>query len=336
MQDFVDGRSDSERHQADARFMRSVLAASDDCIKVLTLDGALSFMSEGGQRVMEVSDFNAIKGCPWPDFWQGGGNADARAAIAAAKAGKSYRFQGEANTALGNPKWWDVSVSPIIGADGLPESILSVSRDVTELKLAEERQRLLALELKHRIKNTIAMIQAIANQTLRSGEATPDIKAQLMDRLRMMADAQDLLTQSAWSKADLHALAGNVLRPHGGMERVKHAGPDVELSSKCALAMSLALHELATNATKYGALSNETGQVEVVWTIDDRAQPPRFEFIWRETRGPVVTPPSRTGFGSRMIERALAGYFSGAAEIDYAPSGVVFTLSAPLEALTAE
>lgn len=336
MHDLADEGPAPERHEVDARFMRSLLAASDDCIKVLSLDGTLSFMSEGGQRVMEISDFNAVKGCPWPDFWQGSGNADAKAAIEAARAGRSSRFQGAANTALGNPRWWDVQVSPIPGPDGRPESILSVSRDVTELKRAEERQRLLALELKHRIKNTIAMIQAIANQTLRSGAELADAKAALMDRLKNMGDAQDLLTQSAWSRARMHELVASVVKPQGEADRIGFDGPDVELSSKCALAMSLALHELTTNAMKYGALSGEAGRIDVAWTIDRAANPPQFRFAWRETGGPVVSPPSQLGFGSRMIERALAGYFAGTAGMEYPPTGVVFTLVAPLEALTAD
>ena len=91
--------------EREARFMRSLLAASDDCIKVLDLDGKLTFMSEGGQRVMEVSDFNALAGCPWPDFWADAGNTEARHAIAEAQAGRSYRFQGAANTAAGNPRY---------------------------------------------------------------------------------------------------------------------------------------------------------------------------------------------------------------------------------------
>lgn len=156
--------------EREARFMRSLLAASDDCIKVLDLDGKLTFMSEGGLRVMEVSDFNALAGCPWPDFWVDAGNTEARHAITEAQAGRSYRFQGAANTAAGNPRYWDVKVSPIVGSDGQPESILTVSRDVTQLKVAEERQVLLAQELTHRMKNTIAMIQAIAGQTLRGDD----------------------------------------------------------------------------------------------------------------------------------------------------------------------
>ncbi len=126
-----------ERRAQGDGFLRSVLAASDDCIKVLDLDAKLVFMSEGGQRVMEVSDFNAIRGYPWTDFWQGQGNADARAAVEAAQAGGTGHFQGAADTMAGTPRYWDVRVRPILGADGRPERLLSVSRDITAMRDAE-------------------------------------------------------------------------------------------------------------------------------------------------------------------------------------------------------
>ena len=128
-------------HVADAEFLRSILASSGDCIKVLDLDANLVFMSEGGQRVMEVSDFNAIRGCPWPDFWQDQGNTEARAAVAAAKASGTGHFQGVAKTLAGTPRYWDVQVTPILGANGRPEKLLSVSRDITAAYDAVEAVR---------------------------------------------------------------------------------------------------------------------------------------------------------------------------------------------------
>lgn len=309
--------------------MRSVLAASDDCIKVISLDGALSFMSEGGQRVMEVSDFNAIKGCPWPDFWAGQGHGDAVAAIEAARSGRSSRFQGAAHTAAGNPRFWDVQVSPIIGPDGGVESILSVSRDITALKEAENRQQLLALELSHRIKNVLALVQSIANQTLKGGAEISAAKRGFDGRLQSLSSAQDLLTQSSWTKADLGMLVEGALAPHAEPSRFSITGADTELSSKCALALALALHELATNAAKYGALSTAEGRIAISWTLG-----PQFHLVWQESGGPVVSMPTHKGFGSRMIERALSGYFQGKAAITYEPSGIRFDLTAPVEALT--
>lgn len=310
--------------------MRAVLAASDDCIKVLDLEGRLSFMSEGGQRVMEVTDFEAIRGCAWPDFWQDASNAEARAAIDAAKDGKSYRFHGPANTAAGNPRYWDVQTSPILGGDGKPEAILSVSRDITELRASEERYRLLAGELNHRIKNLLAMVQGIVNQTLRQRDEPPEAaKARLIDRLQALGAAQDLLMSASRHGADLKLLVETVLAPHRFGTRITISGPAVDLSPKCALAMALATHELGTNALKYGALSREAGRVEVAW----RDEGGELLFRWQESGGPPVAPPTRRGFGSQMIEKALGSYLGGTARTDYAAEGIVLSLRAPLAGL---
>ena len=141
IRDRTEQRQAAEAQRADAEFLRSVLASSADCIKVLDLDAKLLFMSKGGQRVMEVGDFNAIRGCPWLDFWQGEENEQARAAVEAAKAGGVGHFQGAGNTMAGTPRYWDVQVTPILGADGRPERLLSVSRDISATRRAEEALR---------------------------------------------------------------------------------------------------------------------------------------------------------------------------------------------------
>ncbi len=127
----------AEQYKADSAFLRSVLAASGDCIKVLDLEGRVAYMNDGGQALMEVSDFNSIKGCPWPNFWEGEGHEDARRALQAGREGRTGRFQGEAKTFKGNAKWWDVQVTPIFDEAGQPRRILSVSRDITQAKLNE-------------------------------------------------------------------------------------------------------------------------------------------------------------------------------------------------------
>ena len=135
--DVTDAHDAQEARRVDAEFLRSVLASSNDCIKVLDLDANLLFMTDSALREMEVSDFNAIKGCPWPSFWHGQGNTDAVAAIEVAKAGGSGRFQGQADTMAGTPKWWDVQVTPILGLDGKPEKLLCVSRDISGQRTAD-------------------------------------------------------------------------------------------------------------------------------------------------------------------------------------------------------
>ncbi len=235
----------------DPRFLLSVLEASGDCIKVLDLDANLLFMTTEGQRIMEVSDFNAISGCPWPDFWQDQGNIDAKAAVAEALAGREGRFQGHAATMKGTRKFWDVRVSPIFGNDGKPAQLLSVSRDITPLKVAEEQREFLMLELSHRVKNTLATVQAIASQTLLDGNSMQDARDAFSGRLVALSGAHDILLQANWKEANLRSLieaAEKLHAPEGNKMRAD--GPDVPLGPKAALAFSLALHELGTNALK--------------------------------------------------------------------------------------
>lgn len=316
----------------DARFMQSLLAASEDCIKVLNLDGTLAFMSEGGQRTMEVSDFNAIKGCPWPDFWSGRGKADVAFALSEANAGRSSRFQGYANTMAGRSRYWDVQVSPILGPDGRPEAILSVSRDISALKEAEDRLRLITGETQHRMKNTLAMVRAIATQTLNSDHDIVETKKNFLARIASLDDAQSMLTRGDWQRAAITKVITTAITPHAPMARFAIAGPELELSSKCAMGLALGLHELATNAVKYGALREATGEVTIAWAVAND----RFGLQWIEKGGPPVAAPTRRGFGTRIIEKALAGYFNGEATLSYDPTGVKFALDAPASELTAD
>ena len=305
-------------------FMRGVLAASNDCIKVLDLDAKLTFMSEGGQKVMEVSDFNAIAGCPWPNFWEGVGNIAAKKAIASARAGVASGFQGYADTAKGTRRFWDVQVSPILGPEGTPERILSISRDITDLKAAEEARAVLAQELAHRMKNSLAMVQAIVTQTLRQAKSTEEGRTAISERLSALGRAQDILTLSNFTEANIHEVIAAATAPHRVTEdRITWSGPALTLTSQQALGLSLATHELATNAAKYGALSNDVGRVVMAWRIEAGA----FAFEWNETDGPPVVPPSSRGFGSKLIERIVASYFDGEGRLDFAPSGVRFRLT---------
>jgi PAS domain S-box-containing protein len=145
-------REAAAKQAADAEFMRGVLASSNDCIKVLDLDVNLEFMSEGGQRVMEVSDFNDLRGCYWPDFWSGGAKDDVLRAVESARAGGIGHFQGPANTAAGNARYWDVQVTAIPGDDGKPAKLLSISRDITKRRQAERDLENLAASLERRVE----------------------------------------------------------------------------------------------------------------------------------------------------------------------------------------
>jgi len=168
LRDRTDQRQAAEAQRADAEFLHSVLASSGDCIKVLDLDAKLEFMNEGGLRIMEVSDFNAIRGCPWPGFWPADGQEEAWAAIATARAGASARFQGFADTMKGTPKCWDVQVTAIPGAHGRPEKLLAVSRDITEQKRIEGELRELNDTLERRIEERTRELRASEDQLRQS------------------------------------------------------------------------------------------------------------------------------------------------------------------------
>ncbi|MBB4007794.1 HWE histidine kinase domain-containing protein [Allorhizobium taibaishanense] len=313
------------------RFVEAALAASDDCIKVIGLDGSLQYMSEGGKRVMEVDDFEVIKGCPWPDFWQDQGNIDARAAVDAALQGRTVRFTGFANTLKGSRRFWDVKVSPILAEDGSVESILSVSRDITTVKNFEDEQILLRGELSHRMKNLLALVQSIARQTLRDDAEMAVAKPAFLARLAALGRAHDILIQPNQTATTLEAVAKTVVEDQL-MGRIFIDGPLITLSPKSGLAIALAFHELTTNAIKYGALSNQHGTVSITWEVANSDEE-RLSLQWVERGGPIVKQPEKKGFGSRMIERALEAYVRGEVRVDYLPTGVTFSLNAPLRFL---
>jgi PAS domain S-box-containing protein len=311
--------------------LRGILSGSDDCIKILDLDGRLQFMSEGGRRVMEVENFESLKGCPWPDFWAGDGNTQAHDAVAAAKAGRTTRFRNAASTAKGTPRHWEVQVSPILGEGGAPSHLLCISRDITEewqaahaLKDAAARHQFLTEELTHRVKNTLATVLAIANQSFR-GEEYKTQRDVFNARIRSLSDAYNILTETSWTATVMNAVVEAALAPYRSSGQISIAGPDHPISPKQALTLALAVNELATNAMKYGALSDAAGRVEVRWSLADGA----LHFEWRESGGPPVTAPLRAGFGSRVINSLLAGDFAGTVAMDYAPGGLVCVLQAP-------
>jgi two-component sensor histidine kinase len=315
--------------------LQGVLAGCGDCIKILDLDGRLQFMSEGGKRVMEVEDFSILKGCPWPDFWEGNGNVEAKAAIAAALRGETARFKGDANTAKGTPRYWDVQVSPILGDDGKPTHLLSISKDITEEHRSVQRLTFLTEELQHRIKNALTTVLAIANSTFR-GAAHDEARVLFTSRIIAMDKANEILREASWQRAPVKRSIESALVPYRTGEGLfSISGPDTDVKPHQALAISLAVNELATNAIKYGSLSVPGGKVELGWKIEDAGEASQFVFRWQEFGGPPVAQPLRKGFGTRVIKAMLAQEFQGEVDLSYRPDGVTCTLTAPSANLAA-
>ena len=242
--------------------------------------------------------------------------------------GYTQEMEELVGTEGGQPRVWLSTKTPLRGPDGRVEGLIGVSIEITERKRDEDRLRLMVHELNHRVKNTLVTVQSIATQTLRN--ADPAIQQVLEDRLHALAAAHDVLTSERWEGAELHDVVAGALAPHGGEHggRFLVSGPPTRLLSRAALALAMGLHELATNAVKYGALSPETpdGRVELQWSTVDG----RLHLVWSERGGPEVTPPSRRGFGTRLIERSLAQDLGGTVAIGFHAEGVTCTLDAPL------
>lgn len=315
----------------DAAFMASLLDLSDDCVKILSLEGRLQWMSQGGLCATEIDDFKKFEGCRWLDFWNGPHAAEAQSALEIGRKGGIGRFRGYANTTKGNRRFWDVRIAPILDKEGKPKALISISRDMTVQRELEEQQVESLLEMRHRAKNALTIVQAIATQTLRAGgEEYSSISRTFMQRLQALARSYDVLVLRDWASASLRELLAATLAPFDDDKRSRIAihGPDVSLTATSAVALGLAVNELATNAAKYGALSNRDGHIEVEWILHGR--PERLQLAWRERGGPPVEAPKRKGFGSTLIDRALPGELGGSAHIQYKPDGVVCEIDAPV------
>lgn len=201
----------------------------------------------------------------------------------------------------------------------------SAQAELAQRGQAEAHQRLLINELNHRVKNTLATVQSLAAQTLRSSDDLKTAREAFEQRLMALSATHNLLTQSSWSSAELGDLVRQAAEPFSA-DRFVFEGPAVSLSPAPSLALSMALHELGTNALKYGALSAPRGRVRLTW----RVVGDRLALSWTEEGGPPVAPPSRKGFGSRLISQALARELRGEVSLDYAPTGVRCEISFPL------
>jgi two-component sensor histidine kinase len=210
--------------------------------------------------------------------------------------------------------------------EALRSAVLRQERD-------QEHLRLMVNELNHRVKNTLATVQSIVAHTLRGADAPERLRETLTSRILALSKAHDVLTDEQWSGADLREIARQAAAPYraaAGQERFVLAGPTVLMPPKTAIAIALAFHELATNAVKYGALSTEEGQVELSWTLRREADHQALRIVWRETGGPAVSPPTRSGFGTRLIQRGLAADLQGRVLLEYPASGAVCTIEATL------
>ncbi|MES3098968.1 PAS domain S-box protein [Sphingomonas faeni] len=251
---------------------------------------------------------------------------------ATADTGCDYDIEYRVVTSDGELRWVAVRGELLTRADGTALTMTGFSTDISERKRVEEHRALLAGELTHRVKNTLATVSAIVNQTLRDAVSMSEARDTIGARIGSLAIAHDLLLRDEVEGATIADIVSGVMAPFDdGRGRLFSVdGPNIRLEPRVTLALSMALHELATNASKYGALSNDGGHVTITWSVGIGDGGRRLAFAWEESGGPTVIAPTRTGFGSRMIERVLAQHIRGTAKIEYRSTGVVFAIDAPL------
>jgi two-component sensor histidine kinase len=215
--------------------------------------------------------------------------------------------------------------------DGKAQRVANIVVDITARKKAEEHVQMLMREVSHRSKNLLAVVQAIAGQTARSAQDLENFQTSFGQRLQGLAASQDLLVQENWRGAPLADLARQQLVPFAEPgPRLVIDGPDVMVTAAAAQSIGLALHELATNATKYGAWSLPAGKIALTWAFNDEsADEHGLRLSWVESGGPSVSPPTRKGFGQTMVEDLVAQSVNGEVDIDYGPAGLRWSLSLP-------
>jgi two-component sensor histidine kinase len=224
--------------------------------------------------------------------------------------------------------------TPLRDASGAPIGAVNMLLDITERMEAEARRKILSDELNHRVKNTLAIVQALATQTLYTAGVPNEKCSTFESRLFALSRAHDQLTRERWECAELSSLIQEIFAPYRSSlgDRVWLDGSPVRLLPKAAVTLAMILNELASNAAKYGSLSVPTGRLDVSWSIAYRDGGRSLLIGWRETDGPSVREPEQRGFGTRFVERGIRQQLQGTAEIDFDPAGVRCTISIPLPA----
>jgi PAS domain S-box-containing protein len=263
-----------------------------------------------------------------------GTDADTTAQVSAAFTGSSQTDpEVQCRRRDGTEFWASVFVSPVRDKSGeLLQHFVSFV-DLTKHKHAQAHSNMLINELNHRVKNTLATVQSIVWQALRTSTDAKLIGESIQARVSALSRSHDLLTREKWASAGLRDIVIDALGPFevsGALgERLVVRGENIRLSPKVTLALGIAFNELATNAVKYGAFSNEAGSIEISWSLAPCLDEDRLNLNWIERGGPLVSAPLRRGFGLQVIERGLAEELEGSVNLDFQPSGLIFTLECP-------
>ncbi len=317
--------------ESEARF-RHLADHAPVMVWVTEANGSCSYLSRSWYEFTGQTEEEGL-GFGWLDAVHPDDLAFVRQCFFAANENKrEFRVDYRLRRADGSYRWAIDAAAPRVDENGIFLGFVGSVLDITDRKLAEEHRELLIHELNHRVKNTLATVQSIAAQTLRNASSIEQARSAFESRLLALSLAHDVLTRESWESASLVEIVGKAIEPYRayGESRFHIDGTDVRVRPSMALALAMALQELATNAVKYGALSNAAGEVFVSWTVIPGAATPRLHLRWEERGGPPVEPPQRRGFGTRLIERSLAHELDGEVRIEFSRPGLICTVEAPL------
>jgi PAS domain S-box-containing protein len=318
------GRAASDLHDSEA-WLAAIVDSSDDAIVSKNLEGIITSWNQGAQRIFGYTPEEVI-GKPITILIPPDRQDEETTILARIGSGERIRhFETIRRRKDGTLFDVSLTVSPVRNRAGRIVGASKIARDITERKRAEKLVATLASEAEHRAKNVLATV--LATVRLSNSDTSDGLKCAIEGRIRALADVHTLFVKSRWAGADVRTLAVQELVPyrHEGDRRVAIEGPDLVVKTEAAQAIAVTLHELATNAAKYGALSVAEGRVRVEWS---QTPDERLALVWTEANGPAVKPPTRQGFGTRIMRNMIAAQ-KGSVEFAWNPDGLVCRIVVP-------
>jgi PAS domain S-box-containing protein len=326
--------SERKRAQESVQRLISIVESSDDAIVSKDLNGVIASWNKGAERLFGYAAEEVIGKpitilIPWDRQDEEPGILDR-----IRRGERIDHYETVRRRKDGSLVEISLTVSPIKDAQGRVIGVSKIARDITERRRAEERQKALLDELNHRVKNTLATVQSLAAQTIRGSGVPNDVRAAFEARLMALSRTHDQLSREQWQSADFGSIIHDIFAPYrsDSADRVHLDGPTVKVAPQSALTLGMVLHELATNAAKYGALSASGGALTVSWKVVANGAGPTLALKWHESGGPPVRTPQRRGFGSRLVERGITHELKGSAHIAFEPDGVRCEIQVPLSA----
>lgn len=326
----------SQHRQAEELTYRlaAIVESSDDAIVSKNLNGVITSWNRGAERLFGYSAEEAV-GKHITLLIPKGRESEEDTILASVGRGERVdHFDTVRRRKDGSSIQVSLTVSPIRNADGTIIGASKIARDITERKDNENRIRMLMREVNHRVKNQFAVILSMIRETNKRATTAAEFERQIRERIMALSRSHDLLVDGEWRGATLHDLVVTQVQPFSDENRIRASGELIVLSTAAVQYLGIAFHELATNSARHGALSSHPGRVDIAWTISE-GEAPHLRLTWTESGGPVVGKISRSGFGRVVLERVAPSAVNGVGHLSYPPSGIVWTLDAPLKSIEA-